>query len=40
MKRPAQPEELSPAHVFVASPEGSGYIGGIVLAVTGSVGAI
>ena len=40
MKRAAQPEELSPAFVFLASPVCSGYITGIVLPVTGSVGAI
>ena len=40
MKRPAQPEELSPAYVFLASPVCSGYITGIVLPITGSVGAI
>jgi NAD(P)-dependent dehydrogenase (short-subunit alcohol dehydrogenase family) len=40
MKRPAQPEELSPAYVFLAAPVCSGYITGIVLPVTGSVGAI
>jgi NAD(P)-dependent dehydrogenase (short-subunit alcohol dehydrogenase family) len=40
MKRPAQPEELSPAYVFLASPVCSGYITGIVLPVTGSVGEI
>jgi NAD(P)-dependent dehydrogenase (short-subunit alcohol dehydrogenase family) len=40
MKRPAQPEELSPAYVFLAAPSCSGYISGIVLPVTGSVGAI
>ena len=38
MKRPAQPEELSPAYVFLASAVCSGYITGIVLPVTGSVG--
>ena len=38
MKRPAQPEELSPAFVFLASPVCSGYITGIVLPVTGKVG--
>jgi len=38
MKRPAQPEELSPAYVFLASSVCSGYITGIVLPVTGSVG--
>ncbi len=40
MKRVAQPEELSPAYVFLASPVCSGYITGIVLPITGSVGAI
>ena len=40
MKRPAQPEELSPAYVFLASPVTASYITGIVLPVTGSVGAI
>ena len=39
MKRAAQPEELSPAYVFLASPVCSSYITGIVLPVTGSVGA-
>ena len=40
MKRAAHPEELSPAYVFLAAPMCSGYITGIVLPVTGSVGAI
>jgi NAD(P)-dependent dehydrogenase (short-subunit alcohol dehydrogenase family) len=40
MKRAAQPEELSPAYVFLASAVCSGYITGIVLPVTGSVGAV
>jgi NAD(P)-dependent dehydrogenase (short-subunit alcohol dehydrogenase family) len=40
MKRAAQPEEISPAYVFLASPVMSGYVTGIVLPVTGSVGAI
>jgi NAD(P)-dependent dehydrogenase (short-subunit alcohol dehydrogenase family) len=39
-KRVAQPEELSPAYVFLASPVCAGYITGIVLPVTGSVAAI
>ena len=39
MKRPAQPEELSPAYVFLASPVCSSYITGIVLPITGSVGS-
>jgi NAD(P)-dependent dehydrogenase (short-subunit alcohol dehydrogenase family) len=38
MKRPAQPEELSPAYVFLASPVCSSYITGIVLPITGKVG--
>lgn len=40
MRRAAQPEELSPAYVFLASPVMSGYVTGIVLPITGSVGAI
>ncbi|RZI86130.1 MAG: SDR family oxidoreductase [Rubrivivax sp.] len=40
MKRAAQPEEISPAYVFLASPVCSGYITGIILPITGSVGAI
>lgn len=40
MKRVAQPEELAPAYVFLAAPVCSSYITGIVLPVTGSVGAI
>jgi NAD(P)-dependent dehydrogenase (short-subunit alcohol dehydrogenase family) len=40
MKRPAQPEELSPAYVFLAAPSCASYITGIVLPVTGSVGAV
>jgi NAD(P)-dependent dehydrogenase (short-subunit alcohol dehydrogenase family) len=40
MHRPAQPEELSPAYVFLAAPCCSSYISGIILPVTGSVGAI
>ena len=39
MKRPAQPEELSPAFVFLAAPSCASYITGIVLPITGSVGA-
>jgi NAD(P)-dependent dehydrogenase (short-subunit alcohol dehydrogenase family) len=38
LKRPAQPEELSPAYVFLASPVCAGYITGIVLPITGKVG--
>ena len=39
MKRAAQPEEISPAYVFLAAPVCSGYITGIVLPITGSIGA-
>jgi NAD(P)-dependent dehydrogenase (short-subunit alcohol dehydrogenase family) len=38
MRRPAQPQELSPAYVFLAAPCCSSYITGVVLPVTGSVG--
>ncbi len=38
MGRPAQPEELAPAYVFLAAPSCSSYINGIVLPVTGNVG--
>ena len=38
--RVAQPEELAPAYVFLAAPACSSYITGIVMPVTGSVGAI
>jgi NAD(P)-dependent dehydrogenase (short-subunit alcohol dehydrogenase family) len=37
-KRPAQPEELSPAYVFLASSVCSSYITGVILPVTGTVG--
>jgi len=40
MHRAAQPEEISPAYVFLASPVCSSYISGVVLPITGSVGAI
>ena len=36
--RPAQPEELSPAYVFLASPACCSYITGIILPVTGTGG--
>jgi NAD(P)-dependent dehydrogenase (short-subunit alcohol dehydrogenase family) len=39
MKRPAQPEELSPAYVFLASPVCASYITGIVLPITGQIGS-
>lgn len=35
MHRPAQPEELAPAYVFLASPVCSSYISGIILPVMG-----
>jgi len=38
--RPAQPEELSPAYVFLASPVCSSYITGIVLPITGSPASV
>ncbi len=36
--RPAQPEEISPAYVFLAAPACSSYITGIVLPITGKAG--
>jgi NAD(P)-dependent dehydrogenase (short-subunit alcohol dehydrogenase family) len=35
MKRPAQPEEIAPAFVFLASPQTSSYITGEILPVIG-----
>lgn len=35
MKRPAQPEEIAPAYVFLASPQCSSYISGEILPVVG-----
>lgn len=35
MGRPAQPEELSPAYVFLASPVCASYISGAILPVMG-----
>ncbi|PYQ26626.1 MAG: short-chain dehydrogenase [Acidobacteria bacterium] len=37
MKRPAQPEEIAPAYVFLAAPVCSSYVTGIVLPVMGGV---
>ncbi|MGN6389511.1 MAG: SDR family oxidoreductase, partial [Burkholderiaceae bacterium] len=37
MKRPAQPEEVSPAYVFLASPACASYSTGVVLPVMGGV---
>ncbi|RYF49108.1 MAG: short-chain dehydrogenase, partial [Comamonadaceae bacterium] len=36
--RPAQPEEISPAYVFLAAPCCASYITGIVLPITGTAG--
>jgi NAD(P)-dependent dehydrogenase (short-subunit alcohol dehydrogenase family) len=38
LKRPAQPEELSPAYVFLAAPACSSYITGAIIPVTGEIG--
>lgn len=35
MKRPAQPEEIAPAYVFLASPQCSSYISGEILPIVG-----
>jgi len=35
MGRPAQPEEISPAYVFLASPVMASYISGVILPVMG-----
>lgn len=35
MRRPAQPEEISPAYVFLAAPACASYVNGIVLPVMG-----
>jgi NAD(P)-dependent dehydrogenase (short-subunit alcohol dehydrogenase family) len=35
MKRPAQPEEIAPAYVFLASPQCSSYINGEILPIIG-----
>ena len=37
MKRPAQPEEISPAYVYLAAPSCSSYITGTVLPVIGDI---
>ena len=36
-RRPAQPEEIAPAYVFVASPVTGSYITGLVLPIIGGV---
>lgn len=38
MRRPAQPEEIAPAYVFLAAPSCSSYITGMMLPITGSPG--
>jgi NAD(P)-dependent dehydrogenase (short-subunit alcohol dehydrogenase family) len=38
MKRPAQPEEVAPAYVFLAAPACSSYITGEILPVLGGTG--
>jgi NAD(P)-dependent dehydrogenase (short-subunit alcohol dehydrogenase family) len=38
MKRPAQPEEIAPAYVFLASPQMSSFITGEVLPIIGGYG--
>jgi NAD(P)-dependent dehydrogenase (short-subunit alcohol dehydrogenase family) len=38
MRRPAQPEEISPAYVYLASSVCSSYVTGIVLPIIGTVG--
>jgi NAD(P)-dependent dehydrogenase (short-subunit alcohol dehydrogenase family) len=38
MKRPAQPEEIAPAYVFLASPHTSSYITGEILPIIGGYG--
>jgi NAD(P)-dependent dehydrogenase (short-subunit alcohol dehydrogenase family) len=35
MKRPAQPEEIAPAYVFLSSPHCSSYITGEILPIVG-----
>jgi len=39
MRRPAQPEEIAPAYVFLASPQMSSYITGEVLPIVGGYGS-
>jgi NAD(P)-dependent dehydrogenase (short-subunit alcohol dehydrogenase family) len=39
MKRPAQPEEIAPAYVFLASPQTGSYITGEILPIIGGYGS-
>jgi NAD(P)-dependent dehydrogenase (short-subunit alcohol dehydrogenase family) len=39
MKRPAQPEEIAPAYVFLASPQTSSYITGEIIPIIGGYGS-
>ncbi len=39
MKRPAQPEEIAPAYVFLASPQLSSYITGEIIPIIGGYGS-
>ena len=39
MKRPALPEEIAPAYVFLASPQCSSYITGEILPIIGGYSA-
>jgi NAD(P)-dependent dehydrogenase (short-subunit alcohol dehydrogenase family) len=39
MKRPAQPEEIAPAYVFLASPQTASYITGEILPIIGGYGS-
>jgi NAD(P)-dependent dehydrogenase (short-subunit alcohol dehydrogenase family) len=38
MHRPAQPEEIAPAFVFLAAPSDSSYITGEITAIYGGMG--
>lgn len=40
MKRPAQPEEIAPAYVFLASPQCSSYITGEILPIIGGYSGV
>ena len=39
LKRPAQPEEIAPAFVFLASPQTASYITGEILPIIGGYGS-